>query len=88
MVAFYPLHDRFVSEASAVFHMVRNIGSSVHISLSITLAVHMTRTSYAELAERVTPYGVSASLPWITGAWNLEDPRGLAGRSRVWAMKP
>jgi len=82
MVAFSTLHDRFVSEASAVFHMVRNIGSSVHISLSITLAVHMTRTGYAELAERVTPYSASSSMPWVTGAWNLQDLRGLAGFSR------
>ena len=57
MVAFSTLHDGFVSEASAVFHMVRNIGSSVHISLSIALAVHMTRTGYAELAERGGKFG-------------------------------
>jgi len=82
MVAFSTLHDRFVSEASAVFHMMRNIGSSVHVSLSITLAVHMTRTGYAELAERVTPYSASASMPWVAGAWNLENLQGLAGVSR------
>jgi DHA2 family multidrug resistance protein len=67
--------------------MVRNIGSSVHISLSIALAVHMTRTSYAELAERVTPYSGSATMPWVTGAWNLEDLRGLAGVSREMARQ-
>jgi len=82
MVSFSTLAPAYVSEASAVFHMVRNIGSSVHISLSIALAVHMTRTSYAELAERVTPYSGSASMPWVSGAWNLEDLRGLAGLSR------
>jgi DHA2 family multidrug resistance protein len=82
MVSFSTLGPEFVSEGSAVFHMVRNIGSSVHISLSIALAVHMTRTGYAELAERVTPYSASASMPWINGAWNLDDLRGLAGVSR------
>jgi DHA2 family multidrug resistance protein len=82
MVSFSTLPTEFVSEGSAVFHMVRNIGSSVHISLSIALAVHMTRTGYAELAERVTPYSASASMPWVNGAWNLEDLRGLAGVSR------
>jgi len=87
MVSFSTLDSKYVSEGSAVFHMVRNIGSSVHISLSIAVAVHMTRTGYAELAERVTPYSASASMPWITGAWNLEDLRGLAGVSREMARQ-
>ena len=87
MVSFSTLGAEHISEGSAVFHMVRNIGSSVHISLSIALAVHMTRTAYAELAERVTPYSASASMPWIGGAWNLEDLRGLTGLSREMARQ-
>ena len=87
MVSFSTLVPELVSEGSAVFHMVRNFGSSVHISLSIALAVHMTRTGYAELAERVTPYSASASMPWISGTWNLEDLRGLAGLSREMARQ-
>jgi len=82
MVSFSTLGPQHVSEGSAVFHMVRNIGSSIHISLSITVAVHMARTSYAELAERVTPYSPSLTMPWMTGAWNLESARGLAALSR------
>jgi DHA2 family multidrug resistance protein len=42
----------------------------------------MTRTSYAELAERVTPYSQALSMPWVSGSWNLEDARGLAAFSR------
>ncbi len=87
MVSFSTLGPEHVAEGSAVFHMVRNFGSSIHISLSIALAVHMTRTGYAELAERVTPYGASASMPWVTGAWNLEDSRGLAALSREMARQ-
>jgi len=66
---------------------VRNVGSSIHISLSITLAVHMTRTSYAEIAERVTPYSPSLSMPWMTGAWNLSEAKGLAALSREMARQ-
>ena len=87
MVSFSTLAPAHVTEASAVFHMVRNIGSSVHISLSIALAVHMTRTAYAELAERVTPYSGSFSMPWVGGAWNLEEARGLAALSREMARQ-
>ncbi|MGQ0511167.1 MAG: DHA2 family efflux MFS transporter permease subunit [Betaproteobacteria bacterium] len=87
MVCFSTLDPAHVSEASAVFHMVRNIGSSIHISLSITVAVHMTRTSYAELAERVTPYSPALSMPWVSGAWNLQELRGIAALSREMARQ-
>jgi DHA2 family multidrug resistance protein len=87
MVSFSTLAPAYLAEASAVYHMVRNIGSSIHISLSITVSVHMARVSYAEIAERVTPYSPSLSMPWVTGAWNLEDVRGLAGLSREMARQ-
>ena len=50
MVSFATLDPARVAEGSAIYHMVRNIGSSIHISLSITLSVRMARSSYAELA--------------------------------------
>src|SRR5258706_9454418 len=81
MVAFATLDPARVPGGSAVFHMVRNFGSSVHISLSITLAVRMARTGYAGLAEQVTPYSEALKLPWVTGAWNLAEPKGLAALS-------
>ena len=82
MVTFSTLDPAHVPEASSVFHMVRNIGSSIHISLSITLAGHMTRVSYAELAERVTPYRESLAMPWVSGTWNLQEAPGLAALGR------
>ncbi len=82
IVTFSTLDPARVSEGSGVYHMVRNIGSSIHISLTISLAVRMSRTGYAELAERVNPYNESLSMPWVTGAWNLHDLRGLAALSR------
>jgi len=87
MVSFATLEPERVAEASAIYHMVRNIGSSIHISLSVTLALQMSRIAYAELAERVTPYSESLSMPWVTGAWNLQDLRGLAALSREMARQ-
>ena len=81
MVTFATLDSARVPGGSAVFHMVRNFGSSVHISLSITLAVRMARTGYADLAEHVTPYNETLKMPWVTGAWNLTEPKGFAALS-------
>ena len=87
VVTFSTLDPARVSEASGVYHMVRNIGSSIHISLSISLAVRMSRTSYADLAERVTPYSEALSMPWAVGAWNLHDLPGIAALSREMARQ-
>jgi DHA2 family multidrug resistance protein len=87
MVTFATLAPGQVAQGTAIYHMVRNIGSSIHISLSIALAVRMTRASYAELAERVTPYSEALNWPWAMGAWNVDSARGLAGLSREMARQ-
>jgi DHA2 family multidrug resistance protein len=87
IVAFATLDPARVPGGSAVFHMVRNFGSSVHISLSITLAVRMARTGYADLAEQITPYNETLKMPWVTGAWNLAEPKGLAALSAEMARQ-
>jgi DHA2 family multidrug resistance protein len=82
MVTFATLRPEAVAEGSAVYHMVRNVGSSIHISLSITLAVRMSRASYAEIAPSVSPYNQALQFPWVTGGWNVHDPQGLAALGR------
>ncbi len=82
MVTFATLGTGAVAEGSAVYHMVRNVGSSIHISLSTTLAVRMTRTNYAEIAPTVSPYNESLSMPWVTGGWDVASPAGLAAIGR------
>jgi DHA2 family multidrug resistance protein len=82
MVTFSTLGQASVSEGSAIYHMVRNVGSSIHISLSIAIAVRMTRANYAELAPAVSPYNEALSMPWVTGGWNVHDAPGLAALAR------
>ena len=78
MVAFSTLEGEHLAEGTAVYHMLRNIGSSVHISLSTVLVVHMTQTSHAELSANVSRYNEALSLPWVRGALDLGDPQSLA----------
>ena len=82
IVTFSTLKADWVPEGTAIYHMLRNIGSSIHISLSITLAVHMARINYAEMVPGVSPFNETARLPWVTGAWRLGDTTGLAALSR------
>jgi len=87
LVTFATLDPSRVPGGSAAFHMVRNFGSSVHISLSITLSVRMARTGYADLAQHLTPYTEALKMPWVTGAWNLSEPKGLAALSAEMARQ-
>jgi len=78
MVAFSTLEGERLAEGTAVYHMLRNIGSSVHISLSTVLVVHMTQASHGELSPNISRYNESLSLPWVRGALDLADPQSLA----------
>jgi DHA2 family multidrug resistance protein len=78
MVTFTAVEGERLAEGTAVYHMLRNIGSSVHISLSTILAVHMTQVSHAELTPQVSRYNEAASLPWVKGTFDLADPQSLA----------
>jgi DHA2 family multidrug resistance protein len=80
-VTFSTLRGEHTAEGTAIFHMLRNIGSSIHISLSITLVVRMTQSHRAEISPSVSPFNEALSLPSVTGAWDLDDPRSLASLS-------
>jgi DHA2 family multidrug resistance protein len=61
------------TEAAGIFSLMRNIGSSVGISIVITLLSRGTQINHAEIAERVTPYS-----PGLAGVWNLSSPSSLS----------
>jgi DHA2 family multidrug resistance protein len=47
------------TEAAGIYSLVRNIGSSVGISIVFTLIARYTQINHGELAERLTPYGTT-----------------------------
>jgi DHA2 family multidrug resistance protein len=48
------------TEAAGIFSLMRNIGSSVGISIVITLLSRGTQINHAELAGRITPFDAAA----------------------------
>jgi DHA2 family multidrug resistance protein len=71
-----PMHAR--AEASSVFHLLRNIGSSFFISLSIAEIVRTTGANYSRMAEMITPFNEVLTMPGLVGAWNFDTVSGLA----------
>jgi len=77
-VAFGTLDPKHYAEASAVFHLLRNIGSSFFISLSIAEIVRASGANYSRMTEMITPYNRALTVPGMTGAWNFDTVPGLA----------
>jgi MFS transporter, DHA2 family, multidrug resistance protein len=78
VVAFSTLAPEHRAEASSVFHLLRNIGSSFFISLSIAELVRTTGANYSRMTEMISPYNAVFSMPWSTGGWNIDGAAGLA----------
>jgi MFS transporter, DHA2 family, multidrug resistance protein len=78
MVAFDTLAAKDRAEASSVFHLLRNIGSSFFISLSIAEIVRTTGANYSRMSEMITPFNPVLTMPSMTGMWNFDTASGLA----------
>jgi DHA2 family multidrug resistance protein len=74
-ITFATLAPQFRNEGTAVFSLVRNIGSSIGISAVTTLLTRNTQILHARIAEHVTPYtdGLAPALPG-----GLDSTSGLA----------
>ena len=56
-VTFATLSPRYRNEGTAMFSLIRNVGSSIGISVVEALLTRNTQIMHARLAEQVTPYG-------------------------------
>ena len=78
LVTFATLEPRHLPTGMSMFHLIRNIGSSVHVSLSIALVIHMSKVNYAQLSEGVSAFNESWHYPLALGVWNPDSSLGLA----------
>jgi len=82
VTTFATLSTRDTPEAMSVFHLLRNIGSSFFISLSVTEIVRSTTMNYSRMTEIVSPYNRALALPDVMGGWAMDTVPGLARLSR------
>jgi DHA2 family multidrug resistance protein len=64
-IAFATLSPRYRNEGTAMFSLVRNIGSSVGISLVMTVLGRELQTSHAALSENITPFRDALTGPGV-----------------------
>jgi DHA2 family multidrug resistance protein len=75
-VAYSTLPMSARTEAAGIFSLMRNIGSSVGISIVMTLLSRNTQINHAEIASRLTPYGDNAAQ--MTAMLGTNPASGLA----------
>jgi DHA2 family multidrug resistance protein len=77
VLAFATLPASRLTEASGVFTLVRNFGSSLYISLSVVLLIRSSGANYARLIEAINPFNLSLKGPAAPSAWNIGTTSGL-----------
>jgi len=82
IASFATLENRYWPEAMAVFHLLRNIGSSFFISLCVADIVRVTAQNYSRLTEMISPFNFRLGLPWVMGGWSTDTLSGLARLSK------
>src|SRR5262245_38125687 len=82
LATFATISSANLAEATAVYHLLRNIGSSFFISICVTEIVRASGANYSRLVELVNPFNRALALPWVTGAWDTETVGGLARLSK------
>lgn len=87
VVTFATLPQERRTEGTAIFHLLRNIGSSISISVGVSVMLHSAKVNYATMAESVSGLAPTLRLPGTLGAWSLDSPGGLAALSAEMARQ-
>jgi len=77
-VAFTTLPNHLRTEGSAILTLVRNIGSSIGISMVIAQLTNSTIRMHAHLAEYVTPFNGALQAPDVSSILNTATDTGRA----------
>ena len=78
IVTFYTLRSEARAEGMAMYHLIRNFGSSLFISIAVAEIVRATGNNYARLVENTSPYNKLWGMPGSSGAWSIESIEGMA----------
>jgi MFS transporter, DHA2 family, multidrug resistance protein len=75
-IAFATLATRYRNEGTAMFSLIRNLGSSVGISLVMTVLGHEIQSSHAALSESISPFRDAFRGPGVPQLWSWSTELG------------
>ncbi|MGA9163312.1 MAG: DHA2 family efflux MFS transporter permease subunit [Thiobacillus sp.] len=77
-ITFISLAARYRNEGTALFSLMRNIGSSIGISVVMTYLAQRTQANHAAFADYINPFNLALRQATEAGVYNLSTPQGLA----------
>lgn len=80
--AFRTLDPVLRPEAISVLHLVRSIGSSFFISITVTEIIRSTGQNYSRMIEYLSPYNKALLSPQAMGGYSAESATGMATIAR------
>ena len=78
IVTFATLPRHSLTQGTAIFSLMRNIGGSVGISIVETLLVENTQVVHSRLVEGLRPDNPLARPPFLPAPYSLSQPMGIA----------
>jgi len=78
IATFATLPKPLVPDGTAIFHLCRNMGSSIFISISIAMVLHQTQMSYAEMMPHISPFAEAWRMPGLDALPDIGTAEGLA----------
>jgi DHA2 family multidrug resistance protein len=77
-IAFLTLDPLLRTEGSAIYSLVRNIGSGIGISIVVTELADNIQRNHAILTEHITPFNHLLERGVLPQVWNTQSTQGLA----------
>jgi DHA2 family multidrug resistance protein len=77
-ITFSTLHPRYRNEGASLFSLMRNIGSSIGISVVITYLAQSVQANHAALSEHISLFSQPLRQAVERGALDISSPQGLA----------
>ena len=68
VITFSTMPQALYPEASAFFHLLRNLGTSVFVALSVTLLIRTSKISYAGMTGTLSPFEDRLAFPTVVGS--------------------
>jgi DHA2 family multidrug resistance protein len=78
LIAFATLSPVLRTDGSAMFNLVRNVGSAIGVSITTTMLANSIQTMHAQLAGNVNPFNRALSVNAPSMLWNPHLPFGVA----------
>ena len=77
-LTFVTLNPALRGEATGLFQLLRNLGSSLSVTVFLTFLVRNTTINRAQLLENVTVYNEAFRTDGAAASWRLSTPEGVA----------